>query len=78
MLDKCDFSGGNYVTKARRNMTGQSNWVLPLEKQNHLLLLTLKSASEKTEQRRESQTENKLLRVTALLLKPYAQDLGQN
>lgn len=48
MLDKCYFSGCNFVTKAGRNMTGQSNWVLQLEKQNHLALLAMRNAPEKT------------------------------
>lgn len=29
-------------------MTGQSNWVLQLEKQNHLALLAMRNAPEKT------------------------------
>lgn len=45
---RCDFFGCNRVTKARRNMTGQSNWVPRLENQNCLEALTRRTAMERT------------------------------
>lgn len=58
MLDKRYFSGCNFVTKAGRNMTGQSNWVLQLEKQNHLALLAMRNAPEKTWQHAKAGVTN--------------------